>query len=101
MLSARRLKIGSAKGQTVLTYVRTIIPGKDGARGDNDLVILYTESVRIAKVCCLAANLRPWTLCIVGKNLSSEAIAVDLPWIFVALGQNKPEGEPKKNDLIL
>ncbi len=89
----------SKRRPTVLTDVRTIVPRVDGARRDDILTGLDTESVRVTQVCGLAADPRSRTLRIVGEYLTGPAIAVDLARIVVILCQNESEERPEKNNV--
>jgi hypothetical protein len=63
------------------------------------LAILHTESIRVTKVCCLAADARARTLRVVLEDLPCPAIAVDLPRELIVLGQDGLEGGPEEESV--
>ncbi|KAK5459637.1 hypothetical protein LTS15_003766 [Exophiala xenobiotica] len=73
-----------------------ITPREHGTGRNDVLAILHTESIRVTKVCCLAANARARTLRVVLENLPRPAIAVDLPRELIVLGQDGLEGCPEE-----
>lgn len=81
---------------TILTDVRTIVPGVNCARRNDVLIALYTEPVRITQVCCLAADARPLTLRVIREILTGPAIAVDLARKFVVLSLSQSKEVPEE-----
>lgn len=63
--------------------VGAIRPWIHCASWNDGLIVLLAEAIRVAKIFCLAANVRAWTLCVVREYSAGPAVAIDFAGVVV------------------